>query len=62
MNLEYKFQVSFRNHDSSKMLSRLEYETTEISRSFSTLTLYVQKLTVANAHIISFFFSFYYRY
>jgi len=40
-NLEYKFQVYFPNHDLPKMLSRVEYEMTEISRSFSTLTLYV---------------------
>jgi len=62
MNLEYEFQVNFPNHDSSKTLSRVKYEITEISRSFNTLTLYVQKLKVTTALIISFFFSFYYQY
>ena len=57
MNLEYKVQVNSSNHDLPKMLSRVEYEIAELSRLFSTLTLYVQKLKVANAHIISFFFS-----
>ena len=40
MNLEYEFRVNFPNRNSPKMLSRMEYEITEISRSFSTLTLY----------------------
>ena len=39
------------------MLSRVENEVAEISGSFSTLTLYKQKLKVANAHIKNFFFS-----
>ena len=59
MNLEYKFQDNFPNHNLPKMLSRLENEITGNSRSFSTLTLYAQKLTVANAHIINFLFSVY---
>ena len=50
MNLEYKFQVNFPNHNLPKMLSRVENEITENSRSFSTLSLYTQKLMVANAH------------
>jgi len=61
MNLEYKFQVNFPNHNLPKMLSRVENEITEISRSFSTLTLYTQKLNVANAHIKNFFFSIKYQ-
>jgi len=40
MNLEYEFQVNFPNRNLPKMLSRMEHEITEISRSFSTLTLY----------------------
>ena len=51
MNLEYKFQVNFPNHNLPKILSRVQNKITEISKSFSTLTLYVQKLKVANAHI-----------
>jgi hypothetical protein len=37
------------------MLYHVENEITEISRSFSTLTLYTQKLKVANAHFKNFF-------
>ena len=55
MNLEHKFQVNFPNHNLPKMLCRVGNEITKISRSFSTLTLYTQKLTVANAHIKNFF-------
>ena len=51
MNLEYKFQVNFPNHDLPKMLSRVENEITEISRSFSTLTLYTEKPKITSAHI-----------
>jgi len=43
------------------MLSRVENEITEISRSFSTLTLYTQKLKVANSHIKNFFFNIKYQ-
>ena len=57
MNLEHKFQFNFPNHNLPKMLSRVENEITEISRSFSTLALYIQKLTAANAHIKNFFFN-----
>ena len=57
MNLNYKFHVNFPYHNLPKMLSRVEYEITEIYRSFSALTLYTQKLQVANAHIKNFFFS-----
>jgi DNA polymerase III delta subunit len=39
-----------------KMLSRVENNVTEISRLFSTLTLYTQKLKVANARIKNFLF------
>ena len=43
------------------MLSRVENEITEIPRSFSTLTLFTQTMTVANAHIKNFFFSIKYQ-
>jgi len=43
------------------MLSRVENNVTEISRSFSTLTLYTQKLKVANANSKNFFFSIKYQ-
>jgi len=55
MNLEHKFQVNFPNHNFPKMFSRVENEVTKISRSFSTLTLYTQKLKVANTHIKNFY-------
>ena len=51
MNIEIKFKVNFPNHNLTKMLSRVEYEITENSRSFSILTLYIQKLKEANVHI-----------
>ena len=54
MNLEYKFPVNFPNHNLPKMLSRVENDVAEISRSFSTLTLYTQKLKVAIALIKNF--------
>jgi len=61
MNLEQKFQVNFPNHTLPKMLSRVENKIIENSRSFGTLTLYTQKLKVANEPIKNFFFNIKYQ-